>query len=257
MATDPIKQTVLNRDWIATQMARRMGPPAVDELRDLTKHDDRQIRILALTCIEEAGGPKAADAMVEPLLDGDVQVRATAVRGLYKFPNPALYARLLEQFDKSEDPHVRLNVPMIIALNDEKIVDQNPLIERYDKEEDEAAHEGLTVGLARLGYAPARREFVQRLHNSGGSVLDRYLSHCEYIHQDWVAKALSPVLRDPTKLRYIGPHGRDVNLRACDIAVNIIGKLLGRRFPFKTEPAVNYPDERLAEIRKFVDGLPE
>lgn len=251
-----VRDKILAGDWSAAETAKQVGPPAVAQIRDLLTNEDRRVRIITMTSIEEAGGPDAAPALAEGLLDADQQGRTTAARGLHKHPDPTLYRRFLEIYDESKDPYVKQQIPIIIARNEGKIADYSGLVERWDREQDPTAREGLTVGLAKLGHEPARAEFVQRLHGATGPSLDQYLKHSEFIHQQWLLKGLAPILLDETKLRYLGPHGKDVDLRACDIALNLIGDIAGWRFSFKQSARANYTPEQRTEVKSWVERQP-
>lgn len=251
-----VRDKILVGDWSAAETAKQVGPPTVAEIRDLLTHEDRRIRIITITSIEEAGGPDAASAVAQGLLDPDAQVRTTAVRALHRHPDPALYPRLMEVYDQSSDSMVKHHIPMIVARNDDRITDTTPLLDRWNKETDADALEGMIVGLARLGNEDAQIQFVQLLHSSSGKTRDRFLRHAEYIHQSWLLKPLGPILLDDTKLRYLGPHGRDVDLRACDIALNLIADISSKRFSFAVSPRANYTREQLAEVKTYVEELP-
>ncbi len=246
-----LRETVLAGNWEAPMTAQRLGERATDEIIDLLTHEDRQVRLITVACLEEAGGEKARSGMIDALSDEDDQVRMTAARGLHNNPDPDVYARLMTVYDDSADAQVKHHIPMIIARNDGKITDATPLTARWEEEEDDDALEGMVVGLARLGNEDAKSQFTERLHSAAGTDLDRYLTHCEYIEQKWLINALAPVVFNKTKLRYIGPHGRDIDLRACDISLNLIAKLSGKRFSFEVNGRTNYLPEQLEEVKTY------
>lgn len=254
--TTTIHDAILEGDWNAAESARGQGDAVTREIRELLRHEDRKVRLLTVACLESAGGAEAGAALVPMLLDPDAQVRSTAVRALHQHPDPALYPRLMEVYDQSSDPMVKHHIPMIVARNDERIANTTPLLDRWNKEADADALEGMVVGLARLGNEDAQIQFVQLLHSSSGKTRDRFLRHAEYIHQSWLLKPLGPILLDETKLRYLGPHGRDVDLRACDITLNLIADISSKRFSFPVNPRANYTREQLAEVKTYVEELP-
>lgn len=249
-----LRETVLERNYGAPAMASGKGDAGITSILDLVTHEDRIVRLIAVSCLDEAGGPAASKAMADALLDPDEQVRHLAATCLHGHPDAAMYPKLMQIYDESDDGYVRQQIPMIVARNDQRISDPKPLEDRWAAEQDEQAVEGLVVALSRLGNMDARKAFIERLHGATGRTLDRYLKHCDYIHQNWIVKALAPILGDKTKLRYLGPHGMDVDLRACDIAVNLIVDIAGKQFSFPCTPRSNYQDGQLAEVKKFADA---
>jgi hypothetical protein len=255
MAND-LRATVLEKDWGATLLAREAGPAGAGKIVDLVGHEDRDVRLLTVTCLGDMGGPEAGGALVKALLDEDLQIREVASRGLLQHPDPGLHASLLSAFDASQDAGVRAQIPRIMCAG-EKMPDPAPLIERWKKETDDAVREGFVVGLSRCGIEDARTEFVKRLQASTGNGRDRMLEHAEYVSQPWLLKPLKPVLADTTPLRYVGPHGHDVNLRACDIAVRLVAKISGKAFSFPVTGPKNFTPPQLDEVRKYLDSLPK
>lgn len=255
MAND-LRATVLDKDWGATLLAREAGPAGAGRISDLVGHEDRDVRLLAVTCLGDMGGPEAGGALVKALLDEDLQVREVAGRGLLAHPDPKLWPALLSAFDASEDPGARGRIPLIMCAGEER-PDPDPLVQRWKKETDDGVREGLVVALSRAGVEEARTEFVKRLQLSSGDRRDTMLRHCEYVSQEWLLQPLKSILADTTSLRYIGPHDDEVNLRACDIAVNLVAKVSGRTFSFPVSYGKNYTPQQIDEVRKYLDSLPK
>lgn len=251
-----LRDAILAEDWTATLTAREAGPSAAGTIADLVKHEERGVRLLAVACLEEMGGDEAATTLVGALGDGDQQVRESAVRALHTHPSEAVVGALFNVLVTSNDPYVLQQVPMILGRNPSESVDGERLVELWKKQADPSVQEGFIVGLARLGNRDARDAFVDGLRSSAGDRRDRYLTHCEYIHQEWLLKPLGELLADTTELRYIGPHEFEVNLRACDIAVNLIASISGHGFAFAVNGRTNYEAAQLDEVRRYVGGLP-
>jgi len=254
---DDLRETVLAKDWGATLLAREIGPASAGRIADLVGHEDRDVRLLAVTCLGDVGGTDAGMALVKALLDDDLQVRETASRGLMAHPDPKLWPGLIDAFDRSQDPYVRQQIPMIICAGEEAKPYAGPLVDRWKKETDESVREGFVVGLSRMGDEQARSEFVKLLHASAGDRRDRMLKYCEYIGQEWLLRPLRPILADAAELRYVGPHGFDVNLRACDIAVRLVAGISRRKFSFPVAGPRNYTPQQIDEVRRYLDGLPK
>jgi len=98
------------------------------------------------------------------------------------------------------------------------------------------------------------------------------LEYVDYIKQLWALRGLMPVLGDKTPLagsgfcRMFNKDEREKTisevenqiaeiLRACDIAVNLIQKIAGAKFPFPVNGAKNYAEEELAAARQFLAAI--
>lgn len=121
------------------------------------------------------------------------------------------------------------------------------------------AREGCTVALARLNDKDAQTEFINRLHDSTHRDRPRYLEYCEYIHAQWLLKSLLPLLDDKRPMMHVGIDRPGIieDLRACDLAVNLIASISRHKFSFEIDGLTNYKDEQLAEVRRFVESLPD
>jgi hypothetical protein len=113
------------------------------------------------------------------------------------------------------------------------------------------------VSLARLNDDAAKSEFTRRLQSSKERL--RYLEYAQYIHAAWLLKPLQPILDDKSPMVRVGVDARPdliQNLRACDLAVNLIYSISGRTFSFPVSSDVNYSDPQIAEVRTYVQRLP-
>lgn len=254
-----VVQGVRAKDYSVQPLARQTGGAAVDELAKLLRDPDAEVRELAVHCLDEAGGPRAGSALVSALEDADPQVAMAAAKALHRHVHPALQRRLIIAYDAQTESPVRRE----IALAFGRLAEQSPipeeLVERYAKEPDEDAREGLLWALARFGHPEAREEFVARLEQSQGNERKRYLDGVMYLGQPWVLSALLPVLDDRTPVLRVGVDARpDLidTLRACDLAVVLIAEIGKVEFSFPVSRAKNYSDAELAEVKAYLKGLP-
>lgn len=281
-----VVEGVRARDYTVQLVARTLGGAANTELAELLQDPDAEVRELAVHCLDESGGPGAAEALVPALLDEDLQVSMAAAKALHTHGAPHLVRPLLSTYDLRPEPPVlrelalvlgrlegwvpveellRKLVPVVGGLVGPPPVELkrryfvSELKQRYLAESDAQAKEGLLWALARLGDEEARREFAARLEGSAGTERKRYLDGVAYLGQPWVLKALLPVLDDRTPLVRVGVDARpDLidTLRACDIALELIAKIGKARFSFPVPRPENYSDAELAEAKAWVAGLP-
>ena len=111
-----LTQMVLSGRPKASSLAKEIGAEANPELIKLAGHDDADVRRVALYCLRETGGLDAAECMAGALLDKNAQVRAAALKGLYAWPEPGVYAKALHAFDRSDVPYTRQQIALILGL---------------------------------------------------------------------------------------------------------------------------------------------
>ena len=268
-------EKILAHDPSAMQLAQQLGSFAAPMLRPLVDNADEDVRELAMRCLNESdSGESLSDLATTALTDNAPMVRAAALNALDRHLPPESYAKLLQIFSEVEDPQHRKEIALLIGRlsnaspEDLKRLLQDELISEV--------REGGLAALAKLGDSQARREFLERLSRARDRELKQLLEYVEYIKQLWALRGLMPVLADKTPLAGSGfcqilqGAGSDESqadkpiaavrdriaeiLRACDIAVNLIKKIAGAKFPFPTG-AKNYADEELAAARQILAAL--
>lgn len=250
-------QKVLNKDPKATLIAKMTGSLANPDLQKLAKHDDEEVREIALLCLNETGGSEASIAFVDALLDEDPQVRAIALRGLHHNPDETVYQLLFQAYDKSKDPYVQQQILLIVGRmgSHVNLVD---LKKRCQLEKSLEVNEGCIVALANLNDKEAQDKFIKCLHDSSYKIRARYLEYCEYINSSWLIKPLLPLLDDKSPMVYIGIDARpDMTefLRACDITVNLIASISGHKFSFNVNRTTNYSETQLQDVKQYIRNL--
>jgi HEAT repeat protein len=248
-------QKVIAKDPTATLDARRIGSSAAEPLSRLTTNEDPLVRELALRCLIESGGDGLSRIFAKFLTDEYGSVRGAALAGTSKYIDPSVLPQLINALDSSGDlPEMREQIALLIGRIDS--ADTRELLARLENENDQLARDGIVAALAKLGDQRGRADFVDGLRNAKGDRLKRYLDYVDYINQEWAAKALGPVLYDKTPLMRIGidgiPNLGPGNLRACDIALNLIAKILKPTFKFPVDMKTNYTDEQLQEARRVL-----
>jgi hypothetical protein len=243
------------KDPAATLLAREIGAPAAAELIPLTKDADEEVREIALLCLAETGGIRAVRAMLARLNDGGPMVRGAALRGLERQAAAADVPALLHALEATDDAGSRRYLALLIGRlgSGADVGGMQRICGAY---QDAETDEGCVTAQAQLGDGPMRAEFNRRLSSTKDRTLGRYLEYAERISAPWLLPALASLLADLTPVRWIGVDGMPGphNLRAADIAVNLIAQITGRHFSFPLGPRVNYSPEQLEEVRRAVGG---
>ncbi len=252
-----LKQKVLKKEQRAVNMAEEMGKTAIPVLKPLAKDADADVRKLALNCLRYTGGGEDINEIfIEALKDDSPNVNAEAARGLQHASDPSIYAPLLEVYDDVSNPERRRDIALMLGKIDGAKVDDLRL--KSEEEKSAEAKEGLMVAMAKVGDQKSKDEFISVLHSAKNQELKRFLGYVEYISKIWAVKALAPILTDKTPLVYIGVDGiKDgaSDLRACDIAVNIIYKIMTPKLSFAVKGDKNYSDGELDQIKGYLMTL--
>jgi HEAT repeat protein len=256
---EQLKAMVLKQDPTANLRAEKLGKAASPMLRELAKHADDGVRLLAVQCLMSSGGPDASAAFLAALTDGNAQVAGEAGRGLFQTSVDAKsQTALFEAFDKTPHGSVRGLVARLIGTLD-KAADVPGLRKRWEAESDATAKEDETIALARLGVKEAQEDFVRRLHAAKEWRLREYLErHVRYVGQPWILKPLLPILDDQTKLINLNVDGLKeppMDVRACDLAATRAAQISGRKFSFKPEDLKIYSDAEIEEVRRALKSL--
>ena len=254
---DLLEQKVLNKDPSAVNVAKMMGSSAIPVLKPLAKNSDEDVRLIAVSCLGYTGGEEAANILIDALTDDSPSVAIEAGRALQRNLSPAIYSKLLDVYDKVEDPLLRREIALMLGRIEGANV--NDLKQKSKDEKAAEAKEGLMVAMAKLGDSSSRTEFISRLQSAKDRELKRFLDYVEYIGQTWAVRELSPVLSDKSPLVRVGTDdpmpGEIEYLRACDIALNLIVKITEARFSFKVDGNTNYSDAQLQEARQYLTTL--
>lgn len=254
---DLLEQKVLNKEPSSVNLAKEMGSSAIPVLKPLATNADDDVRMIAISCLGyTGGGSDVADILINALKDDSPTVSVEAVRGLQRYISPAIYTKLLDVYDEVEDPTRRKDIALMLGkIEDAKIAD---LKQKDEGEKNEEAKEGLMVAMAKIGDGEARQEFLKRLQTAKDLELKRYFEYVEYVRKTWAVKGLTPVLGDKSELQRIGIDGvpSEVEyLRACDLAVNLIDKLMKPKFSFQVAGNKNYSDQELQQVRAYLATL--
>jgi hypothetical protein len=252
---DLLTEKVLAKDPTATLLAKQIGSSAAPSLKPLAKHEDPVVREIALRSLEQSGGEDIAEVFAEAVVDESPSVKSAALSGLNVYLKPSVYNQLLHAFDQLGDsPEVQQHVALLLGRIEG--ANQQDLRERYRQENNPLANEGLVAALAKLGDLNAQSKFTAGVEKSRDRERKRYIDYADYINQAWAARALAPVLADKTDMLRIGVDGMPgavpEYLRACDLAVNVIAKIMGATFTFPVNGRTNYTDAQLKEVRQFL-----
>lgn len=250
-----LAQQVRAKDPSATILAADLGPAAAPTLVPLTRDADEGVREIALLCLAETGGAGAVRAMLARLNDSAPMVRSAALKGLEHQAKAGDVPAMLHGVEATDDAGSRRYLALVIGRLGSAA--DLPTLQRVcSRFTDAETGEGCLTALAQVGDPASRTEFARRLAAARDRELARFLEYAERIRAPWLVPALAPLLTNLTPVRWIGVDGLPgpENLRAADIAVNLIAAITGKQFGFPLSPRTNYSPEQLAEVRRAVGG---
>jgi hypothetical protein len=239
----------------AISMARAQGRAALPVLAPLVASEDPVAREIAAHCLRAIDDPGAREAVLPAVLDQDIAVRGAALWAIDVAPDAALVPWLFLAYDLSPHADVRGRIAIVLGRGAREVPIEC-LHLRCERETSPEAAAGLLEALARAGDAGARAEFGRLVAEARGRALDRLLRRCEEIAERWLLAPLAAVLADRTPLRYVGADGRPCkvwDMRACDIALNLIAKIGDAALGFETGGIANYTADQIESARRFAD----
>jgi hypothetical protein len=178
-------------------------------------------------------------------------VVSVAIQILHHYPPGGAADRLLQVFDNSRDAFARRQIPLIAGR---LVAGSKPAewVKRWNRAARDEVNEGLLIGLARMGHAPAREEFVTRMLAARGDGSREWIDHATYMDDPWVVPALGVMLDRLDEAYAISPDHDPRRLRTADLAAVAIAKLSGHRFSFPVKPGEQLTRAQLDEVKAYV-----
>jgi hypothetical protein len=231
--------------------AARLGPQASPAIVPLTDDPDPQIRATAMVCLGITGGELASVTALKKLYDTDDDVVVQSLQVLRKHPPAGYEAELLKAFTGLQTTGVRENLPLVAGRMAPKI-DPGPWKQLWQRERDPGVKESLMVGLARMGDAQAREQFVKEVNAARGQDVVRWLEHCKYMEDRWIVREMMPLLNRTDVAFELNPDGKNKwPMRVCDLAVKAIVELTKEKPKFPAQRPSQFMPAEIEETRQI------
>lgn len=250
-----LTQLISKKDWRAVELARASGPAVVAEIEPYLRNPDPAVRVLAVDCLDAAGGANVPDLLIRALADANEQVRINAINALHAHPPKGQETTLLQAFDadRTRDGFVRQQIPMILgrmaALS--TIPD---LRRRLGVERRQDIKDGLIAGLAKMADQPARAEFGEMLREARGERTAELMEYVRYLDEPWVIPLLVPVLQRRDIAIDLSTHRKTLRRRECDLAVDEVLRISKARFSFELDEIAQYTDAQIEEVLRYAQA---
>jgi len=157
----------------------------------------------------------------------------------------------LAQLRAHSDEYVREQLALLLGKLGEPAVIK-PLQERFLTEDWPLTKHALTLALARLGDPDHRRAQVGRLNQPDPKGRVAALEDLLYIQDKTLAKEVKPLFDDVREGKNVGPSHGPYWIRVCDVAVNVLDRLLEHPFPFEIRGVKRYSGDELAQAKQVI-----
>lgn len=246
-----LEQQVLAKKPMSVRTTDQIGAASFELLSRLSRHQDAEVRMIALGCLRRLKDERLVPLFVQALADDSPTASVEALRGLKERLGELEAGPLLSIYPRLHDAQRREQVALLLAQRPETTLDE--LRELAMGEQQTVALDALQVGMAIRGEHEAREYVLKALGNSWNEEMKRWLGLVELIDQYWVLEGVLPILDNEIPLVYlgvdgVGDHGPQY-LRACDLALNIAAKIGRRRFPFSVDSGTQYSEEQRAWVK--------
>jgi HEAT repeat protein len=250
-----LEQSILQKDWRAIELAHRAGPRAAAEVEPYLGSGDPAIRVLAVDCLNAAGGAAFAPLMIRALADPNEHVRINVILALHEHLPKGQEAALVAAWDAdhSHDGFVRQQIPMILGRMQSR--DTIPeWRERLTTEPLADVKDGMIAGMAKMGDAAAWAEFGKLLESARGRRTAELIEYVKYLAEPWVIPLLAPVLERRNIAVDLSNHRTSVYRRECDLAVDEVLRISEARFSFARNEIVQYTDSQIGETLRYAQA---
>ncbi len=253
MSPAQVVDYVKHKNWSVVAKPGTVGPDAGPALLPLLDDRDSQVRELAVTCLNAAGGPAAREGLLKELHDPTETVRAAAARFLRAHYTVADLPAIASVMDRSPDEYVREQLALLLGESGD-VSQIQVLAARWRTEKDEHARHADSLAMARLGDPASRSQLSQRLTREQPEERVAALRDLPYVNDIGLLRHVVPLLDDTRPGLNVGPSHGPYFIRVCDVAVNIANQMLGGRFHW-AEPVKRYSPQELSEARSVLSAI--
>lgn len=251
MSIEFLESQVKLLNWDSPDIAAGLGEAAASTLSNLAGDEDPQVRQLSLACLDAIGGPMAIDVALERLGDPDAEIVAEAISLLHHHPPVQHDENLVKRYQETRDPFALEQIPLIAGRLAPK-ADARPWIRVMESQVDAGiVDNGLVTGLARMGYAPAREDFVRRVLAAQGRRAKEWIDRCAYMEDTWIVSHMIPLLDRYELGLSLNPDDPDSYLRICDLAVEGIVALTKADVGFPVKRTERYSGNELFKVKEL------
>jgi HEAT repeat protein len=247
MTSSELVERVKRKDWDLLMRQGLVGQGTGPLLLPLLNDPDPQVRELTVACLNEAGGPEAAEGLLKALHDKTDTVRASAARFLSAHYRAQDIPVIEVELESSRDAYVREQLALLLGRTGSAT--EIPVLRRcLPRERDEHSRHALSLAMARLGDPGHVQTLVSHLQQNDVAERISALQDLPYVNNRSLLAQAIPLLDDLRPGLNVGPSFQPILIRVCDVAVNVVNRMLGGRFPW-VQQMKQYSPAEIAQVR--------
>ncbi len=246
MRAEDLKDGILRKDWSVLSWPFPQGSDQglVGEITPLARHQDPEVRELALAVLNKLGGPGAREVLLSALHDPDEGIRARASVFLHGHCQAGDRVALEQELASNADEFVREHSALILGeLGDAEAASM--LRARQPLESAASTRQAMTLALARLQDEQALSAVELALRRPQPVQRVTALDYFRYVGHPQLVPTVISLLQDTRDALNAGLSHGPLYIRVCDVAVNALDAVLDHPFPFKPEHGRRYTDQEL------------
>jgi HEAT repeat protein len=244
-----LAERVERKDWRVVRDMTGATPDTISAIGQLATSPDREVRVLAISCLDEVGGPVARAAFLNALEDREEDVRDRAVQAIEHHATEHDVERIVAHLKTHSDEFVRERLALVTGriAGSSAVGDLKQVLEAGQPRE---VSEAIRLAMARLGDAESKSAVLARLESPEIDTRRKAIEDFGYLQDPPSARRLIPLLDDRRDALKAGPTPSAYYLRICDLALDVLGAVLGpTALPFPTGQYRRYSDEELATAK--------
>jgi HEAT repeat protein len=253
MDINEVRTRILAIDWDVLEELSAEDTSIVSELLKLAKHENPDVRELAVSSLGLFRGPEVANALADALNDPVGDVRVEAYNMLTMAHDPSILPKLQTILHTHEDEYVRQSVALTIGrIGDRSAVEHLKTV--LTIENVSQVQSGIVQALARMGEDEAKKSILAELNSGNVKKQWHAMEKLEYVNDKALAVHLKAFLDNASPAFNINGDPKSRPIRIMDVALKTIAVLFEQPFTFTLESYRTCTDAELQEGRKFMQN---
>jgi len=216
---------------------------------------DSEARTLFIRGLARQPSTASTEALVQLLLDEEVQNAALAIHTLSQRKTPPPASALLKVLEQAGEPLIRRELFRLLGQQPDQTL-RSAVRNQADREEEEDAQLWALAGLARFGDGEMERKLHEKIHQATSETASALGEIVLYVGSRRLATGLLSWLSQDTIVRWLPPHRNPIGIRMCDLAI-----WTAHRLGISLQPAPTrldrYSEPMRIAARKTIETLPK
>jgi hypothetical protein len=253
MSNGQVLSALRGHDYQAIESVVDAPSSLLSEIEQALPHLDEEAREMAVGVIARGKSPDAVHLLLMMTADKSPGVSSSAANNIEKAASLPPAREILKAISRQGQPYIRGQ--LYLALGRAAETDSvEALRAQARNERDREAAENAQVALVKLGSAPERAAFLERIRETRPDDALRVSDQLLYVGDPRLAKGLLPWFSDSQNVTRLGGDRQQKMARVSDVAVWTSYRL-GVKFRISPEYLTNYSDSVIFAARSAVEAL--